>query len=111
MQVLTKGVMPDKTKIQLEDWSTNFPALHAENDTLVAYPIAKQPATVLEFECVNGFRKYEYPQLYRTFRLAFQFPCAADAEAAYNKLLIGTANLLDYEEYMQEKKYSDCLRA
>ena len=109
MQILAKGIMPDKTKIQTEDWSQEFPSIHSKNDVVAAYPIAKRPATTLAFEGVFGVRKYEYPQQYRTFRCALQFPCAADAETAYNKLLNGEANLLDYSDYMQEKKYAECL--
>lgn len=109
MRVLCKNVMPDKTKIQIEDWSEDFPKIHSENDVLAAYPVAKKPATVMEFEGVSGFRRFEYPQQYRKFRLAFQFSCASDAEKAYINLLNGNATLLDYEENMQEKQYAKCL--
>lgn len=109
MRVTVKGVMPDKTKIQMEDWSQEFPSIHSENDVVAAYPIAKQPATTLAFEGVFGFRKYEYPQQYRTFRFALQFPCSDDAEAAYQNLVNGNASLLDYEKYAQNKEYAKCL--
>lgn len=109
MRVTVKGVMPDKTKIQMEDWSQDFPSIHSENDVVAAYPIAKQPATTLAFEGVFGFRKYEYPQQYRTFRFALQFPTAADAETAYNNLVSGEVSLLDYEKFAQNKEHVKCL--
>ena len=101
--------MPDKTKVQIEDWHQDLPSLHVACDTLAAYPVCKQPAIIREFVGVNGFRRSEYPERYRNFRLALQFPCVEDAETAYNKLLNGEANLLDYSEYMQEKKYAVCI--
>jgi hypothetical protein len=110
MRITTKGIMPDKTKIQMEDWSQDIPSIHTINDVVAVYPIAKQPATVLEFEGVNGFRRFEYPQQYRRFRLALQFPCETDAKTAYDRLLNGNAELLDYVEYMQEKKLANCLK-
>lgn len=110
MRVTDKGVMPDKTKIQTEDWSQDLPSIHKKNDVVAAYPLAKQPAITSTFEGVNGFRSWEYPARYNTFRLAFRFPCATDAESAYNKLLNGDACLLDYVEFMQEKKYAICLQ-
>lgn len=110
MKVLNKGVMPDGTKIQLEDWSMDFPSLHTRNDVLAAYPVAKRSVIRTEFEGIGHFPcVHEYPQRYYSFRLALQFPNASDAETAYINLLNNGANLLDYVEYMQEKKYASCL--
>lgn len=111
MKVLNKGVMPDGTKIQMEDWHEDFPTIHTPKDVVAAYPIAKHYATRSEYEGISYIPcVHEYPERYRTFRLALQFPCTDDAEAAYNNLLNGVARLLDYEKYFQEKKYANCLR-
>lgn len=110
MQILFKGAMPDKTKIQIEDWSEDFPSLHQKNDVVAAYPVAKAAASRKVFQGINGLPcVWEYPRKYDSFRLCLQFPCASDAESAYNNLLNGTAQLLDYKDYIQEKKYIECL--
>lgn len=111
MRILAKGTMPDKTRIQIEDWSEDIPSLHAKNDVVAAYPIAKQSATRSEYVGISGMPSvWEYPQRYRTFRLALRFPSSVDAETAYNNLLNGNAVLLDYADYMEEKKYAKCLQ-
>lgn len=38
MKVLMKGITPDGTKIQIEDWSKDYPSCHKYGDLLVAYP-------------------------------------------------------------------------
>lgn len=101
MTVLKKGVTPDKTKIQIEDWSRDMPRLHAAADVVAAYPVAMRSAIA------KG--SMEYPKMYNTFRLALKFKCANDAEKAFQKLSNGSASLLDYEEHMEEKKYASVL--
>lgn len=110
MKVLNRGIMPDKTKIQLEDWSEDYPSFHAKSDVIAAYPIAKVSASRTVFEGINRQPcVWEYPPQYHSFRLCLRFPCGSDAEKAYSKLLDGTARLLDYVEYMEEKKYAACI--
>lgn len=38
MKVLIKGLMPDGTKIQIEDWSNDYPTFHKYGDLIAAYP-------------------------------------------------------------------------
>ena len=110
MKVLCKGRMPDNTKIQMEDWSKDFPSLHTENDVIAAYPVAKRSAKRRTFEAGSFFTcVWEYPKMYQEFRLALKFGCARDAEEAYKKLLCGEAKLLDYKDYMREKAYASCI--
>lgn len=74
MKVLEKGVMPNKTKIQIEDWSGDYTFL-AHADTIAAYPTNR-----------HGER----------FRAEKRFESGDAAACAFKELLSGKATLDDY---------------
>lgn len=97
MKVLEVDLMPDKTKIQIEDWSEDYD-FHAPNSTIGAYPIAQ----------LNGEQFYS-PKRGRTFRLSFKFSDEAEARKAFDELLKGEKQLIDFKEYTDQPELFDFL--
>lgn len=101
MRIIKKAVMPDGTKIQLEDWSEDYP-FYAPCAHISAYPIAKFDA-----ERVNG---WVYPKRNHNFRLNFYFDiknknsAALAAELAFLSLTNGENELKDFSAYAQNKE-------
>lgn len=97
MQVIKRAVMPDGTKIQIEDWHDNYSFI-ARRGTVAAYPVSK--ATIPgSFEPSAGVK----------FRVSFDFDHESDAEQAFNKLVSGEAQLRDFIERMNNPKHAPCL--
>lgn len=97
MQVITVNSMPDGTKIQIEDWSEDYD-FHAQNSTIGAYPIAQ----------VNGKQFYS-PKRGRTFRLSFNFFDEAEARKAFDELLKGEKQLIDFKKHVNNKRLLEFL--
>ena len=97
MQVIKKAKMADGTEIQIEDWNGNYSFI-AKCGTLAAYPVSKVtiPGT---YEPTAGVK----------FRVSFDFPCAADAEQAFEKLVSGEAQLKDFSDHINIPKHAPCL--
>ena len=74
MKVLVEGMMPDKTKIQIED-RRDDEAFHIHADTIAAYPTNR-----------HGER----------FRAEKRFESGDAAACAFKELLSGKATLDDY---------------
>ncbi len=74
MKVLEKGVMPNKTKIQIEDWADDY-SFHKYADTIAAYPTNRRG---------------------EQFRADKQFADEAEAAAAFKELSSGRATLDDF---------------
>ena len=87
MKIITEGKMPDGTHIQLEDWRTSFPETKSLWHTIGAYPRSLK----------NSGRLFG-PRRGEEFRLDMKFKSAAEAMEAYEKLVRGDAELLDYRE-------------
>ena len=97
MQVIKRSVMPDGTKIQIEDWHDNYSFI-AQRGTVAAYPVSK--ATIPgPFEPTAGVK----------FRVSFDFDNDCEAEQAFNKLAYGEATLKDFIERMNNPKHAPCL--
>ena len=71
--------------LQMEDWSEDYPSVHAYADQLAAYPIAKGSV-------YKG--NYSYPR--EKFRLGMKFTSTAQAQKAMNALEDGTKTLKDF---------------
>lgn len=94
-QVLKEGVMPDGTRIQLEDWSGYV--LHKYADTIAAYP--KSKANLIR----EGIKQGE------NFRVSFRFNNQEQAENVFERLIAGTADLIDYDWYIESPRLAICL--
>lgn len=87
--------MPDGTKIQLEDWSEDYP-FYAPCAHIAAYPVSKFDA-----ERVNG---WVYPKRNHNFLLSFYFDMDNSAELAFLSLTNGENELKDFSAYAQNKE-------
>ena len=85
MKVIQRGIAPDGTKIQREEWheTNNFIPF---GSTVAAYPIAKE----------NGTGVLEYPEKGRIFRVDFQFENEEEAKKCFIQLLNGEKSLKDF---------------
>ena len=75
--------------ILLEDWSEDYPTVHAYADQLAAYPIAKGSV-------YKGYYNYAYPRRGEKFRLGMKFTSTVQAQKAMNALEDGTKTLKDF---------------
>ncbi|WP_372011339.1 hypothetical protein NBRC13296_12265 [Paenibacillus chitinolyticus] len=98
MKILDKGVMPNGTHIQIEDWNENYSFLNYA-DTLAAYTKSKS----------THIGTYA-PKAGETYRFSFRFKSTEDALNAYICLLEGKTELSDYKHLMAGKlEYRDCI--
>lgn len=87
MKVLKRDIMPDGTKIQIDDWSKDYPNVYAYASTVGAYPVAKEDS------------EYGWIKRNQTFRLDLNFDNQEQAEQAFSYLLDGKKKLIDYQNY------------
>lgn len=97
MKVLERGTMPNGTAIQIEEWHENYD-FYPYADCIASYPKSKMSHE-------GAFA----PKGNEKYRFSFHFPSTEDAKNAYNELLAGTKQLVDFVEYMWDKKYVDCI--
>lgn len=91
MKIIKKGVMPNGTKIYLEDWHDDYPSIFPANDCVSAYPIAKESRLRYDSYC--------YPHIGKSFRLDFHFDSALAAEQAFQALQSGEKSFKDFAEF------------
>lgn len=107
MRIIKKGVMPDGTAIQIEDWSENY-SCYTKCGTVAAYPIAKASIQkTTRGGCYGG--SWYYPEANRKFRASFNFDCGICAELVFDKLISGEAQLKDFAEYIDNPEHAQCL--
>lgn len=98
LKIIKKGIMPNGTHIQIEDWSEDY-AFHNYADTLASYPISKET-----------HRGTWAPKAGERYRFSFHFKNAEETEKAYNDLLEDKKELEDYKHIMSSKlEYKDCI--
>lgn len=90
MKITSKNILSDGTRIQIEDWSSDY-SFHKKNDLLVAYPTAKESI---------GY----FVERGESFRLELQFSNEKQAMDAYNKLLLGELELGHLKKYNHNKE-------
>ena len=100
MKILKKDIMPDGTKIQLEDWSEDY-SCFAPADCIAAYPVSKKSIKKASGCC--------YPVVNEIFRCSFHFGADKSAELAFVDLAMGNISLLDIAEYLWDPWQKDCL--
>ena len=99
--VLRRGVMPNGTCIQLENWHDIYDFKPA-NATIGAYPIAK--------ESCPSIWAGEYPKKGEAFRCFFEFNNEEDALEAYTNLICGYKCLVEYlDNYSGDPEYKKCI--
>lgn len=97
MKVLKRGIMPDGTNLQIEDWSDNYTFM-SHGSTLAAYPKSK-------ISLDGSFA----PKGKQEFRCAFNFNSEAETRKAFSELIIGVKELADFKANMHDPKYADCI--
>ena len=90
-KILEKAVMPDGTKIQIEDWTEVYPNI-ITLPMIAAYPKSKVDAT--------WWRRGE------TFRLQLDrnFASATEVEETFQRLQYGVVSLEDLEDHYRDDK-------
>lgn len=100
MRIVQKGIMPDGTKIRIEDWSEDcncwLPCAH-----IGAYPIAKSYR--------QRHNDWLFPKLGHTFRLGFDFKDMILAAEAFDALVSGKKQLRDYAKEADNPELLECL--
>ena len=94
MKVLERATTPNDIDIQIEDWSQDY-SFHKFGDVVATYPKATYTAN----------NRLEYPRFKETFRLEFNCEDDAQAREVFNNLKNGTKTLLDYSNFVLEKRY------
>lgn len=94
LKVCRKGVMPDGTAIQIEDWSDVYPDIYPQNNTLAAYPISK-------WSIPGAFA----PKAGEQFRAGFDFPDCRACAKAFEDLTSGTKTLADFVDRLERHEY------
>ena len=97
MKVLENAVMPDGTKIQLEEWHENYDFMPYA-DGIAAYPVSK----------ANHKGSFS-PKYGERYRAGFHFDSTDLAREAFYNLKSGNAVLKDYAKYLWCPEYADCL--
>lgn len=100
MRVVKRGIMPDGVKIQIEDWSEDYTFLNP-SATLAGYPIAKKT--------LPSKNTWSYPEVYRPFRVSFEFADSEITEKVFNDLINGKKTLQDLKEYTSRPELIDCI--
>ncbi len=88
MVVRKRGVMPDGTQIQIEDWKNDYPNV-VKTISIAAYPKAKNTGT------------HQWVKKGETFRLELsrEFKTDEFVENLYEKLISGRISLEDLDKH------------
>jgi hypothetical protein len=91
MKIMLKGTTPDGTKIQIEDWSEDYPTLYKKSSTIGFYPMCK----------TNIYREDKpylpaYPERNKTFRASLNFDNETETKEAFLLMCGGSKNFLSY---------------
>lgn len=97
MKILQVGSMPDGTEIQLEDWNEDYRFM-PPGSTLAAYPISQ----------INMDGQFA-PKRNQSFRISFNFDNEQQARQAYEDLIVGTKQLIDFKEAVKDRELIECL--
>lgn len=97
MKVLEKGIMPNGTVIQIEEWSENY-SFMPYGRTIASYPKSK----------ASHDGTYS-PKANERYRFEFDFKSHEEAKEVYNKLLNGIIQLSDIKSNLYYPKYADCI--
>ncbi len=96
-KILKRAIMPDGTKIQIEDWKEVFPNIF-KTIIIAAYPISKH-------DNYKGFATY--PKRGQTFRLALEngWTCDANVYEKFDELVRGNFTLEELSEHFKNDNH------
>jgi hypothetical protein len=97
LKVLTKGIMPDGTHVQIEDWSEDY-SFCSYGSTIAGYPKSKMSHE-------GAFS----PKGNETYRFSFSFESETETRTAFDGLLAGTKALADFKAKINNPKHADCI--
>lgn len=97
MKVLEKGIMPNGTPIQIEEWNEDY-SFAPYASTVASYPKSK----------VSHEGAFS-PKGNQTWRFDFNFDSENEAKKAFTELLSGEKDLSDFKNKLSNKKYTDCI--
>lgn len=94
LKVCCKGMTPDGTAIQIEDWSEVYPDIYPQASTLAAYPVSK-------WSIPGSFA----PKAGEQFRAGFDFPDCHACAQAFEDLTAGAKTLADFVDCLERREY------
>ena len=97
MKVLTRGITPNGTPIQIEEWNENYGFI-PYGSTVASYPKSKA-----------SHEGTFSPKGNEVYRLSFNFNSEIEAKSAFDGLKAGVKELADYKTNMDNPKYADCI--
>jgi len=97
MTVVKSSVMPDGTKIQIEDWSKDYDFI-PPSSALAAYSVSK-------WTIDSSFG----PRAGEIYRFQFNFADKAEIERAFADLTSGIKSLADFKDKLDRPKHAACL--
>ena len=97
MKIIKKGVMPDGTEIQLENWNIDY-EFNPAFSIIAAYAKSKMTLDGPFAPKAGELRRFE-----------FNFKDAAETEMVFNALSSGEKTLADYKDKLYHPKYADCI--
>ena len=90
MEVIKRSTTVNGVKIQIENWSKDYPNIYKENSTIALYP--KSKANISSNWC--NF----YPRIGESFRIDLNFNDSVECKNAFNLLVEGKKNIIDFIE-------------
>jgi hypothetical protein len=97
MRVLEKGIMANGTKIQIEEWNETY-SFMPYGDTIAVFALSQ----------TSHDGSYS-PKRNEIYRFDFRFNNNNETKQAFNELLLGTRQLIDFKENLRDKEYADCI--
>lgn len=98
MKVVKRDLMPNGTKIQIEDWNKEY-SFKNKNSTIGAYPISK-----------HSLEGQFSPKRNRSFRFTMELENEKETQNIFNKLIAGEIGLLDCSKHHSgDKKELKCI--
>lgn len=94
LKVCRRGIMPDGTAIQIEDWSGVYPDIYLQASTLAAYPVSK-------WSIPGAFA----PKAGEQFRAGFDFRDCRVCAQAFEDLSSGAKTLADFVDCLERREY------
>jgi hypothetical protein len=97
MKVLEKGIMPNGTSIQIEEWHEDYTFM-PYGSTIASYPKSK-----------TSHEGSFAPKGNEVYRFSLKIKSEVETKKAFNDLLSGNKVLSDFKENLSKKDYLDCI--
>ena len=90
MEVIKRSSTLKGVKIQIENWSKDYPNTYKENSTIALYPKSK-------VDVENNWCNY-HPRVGESFRVSLNFNDEMECKNAFNLLVEGKRDIIDFIE-------------